>query len=102
MISPKRPAPAMVARISDAAFPVELADAALPEPELLAEEPVWLAPLDVAEAEPNVAVLDAPLVAVAPAAVLVRKYELTQLAWHEAYASVSCWVPFPCVHSPAH
>ena len=42
---------------------------------------------------PNVAVLDAedaPLVADAPAAVLVKKYELTQLAWHEAYASVSC------------
>ena len=30
----------MVARISDAAFPVEVADAALPEAELLADEPV--------------------------------------------------------------
>ena len=48
MISPKIPAPAMVARISDAAFPVEVADAAL-----LADEPVWLAPLEVAEAEPG-------------------------------------------------
>lgn len=43
----------MVARISDAAFPVELADAALPDAELLGDDPVSSAPLEVAEEDPS-------------------------------------------------
>lgn len=101
-IRPKIPAPARVARISGAAFPVEVAEAAASDAEELADEPVSCAPLELAEVElpdtgiststttpslqvysPIVAVVeaeDAPLVATAPAAVLLRKFELTQLA----------------------
>jgi len=43
----------MVARISDAALPVELADAALPDAEALEDDPVSSALLEVAEEDPN-------------------------------------------------
>lgn len=49
-------------------------------------------------------VAEAALVEAAPAAplVAVKKFELIQLAWHEAYAAVSSSVPLPWTHRPAH
>lgn len=53
----------MVARISDAALPVELAEAALPDAEALEDDPVSSALPEVAEEDPEVTVSSAVLVA---------------------------------------
>lgn len=107
----------MATRVSGAALPeddeelpelVEDGDPLLPEPEALVPEAVapepnvspkvlsWLRdggilPAPVAEA------VAAPVPAGTPE-VAVKKYELMQLDWHEAYACVSSWVPLPCGH----
>lgn len=126
MIRPKRPAPAMAARVSGATLLVADADADAELPELLPValallcdpefEPEWLAeeadepdaivskcsvlrlsgclPVPVVEAEAEAALAEAEA-AEAALLVAVKKLELMQLAWHEAYAAVSSSVPLP-------
>lgn len=56
-------------------------------------------PVVVAALLPKVAVPEAsPVGAAVAEAVLDRKLELIQEAWHSAYCSVSAAVPFPCGH----